>query len=367
METVPIYFAKNTVEVQVYPESVQNTAYKAIVLRKNADGEFIIKVNESAPLRSDFIKEKGYVFDIRHVLSNIFDNDATVPGTENIKKIKNYCVPIKVLTSSLVGQDEKTTDVIRVLNGYLKNRLFSQFGHEFGSITKRNYKEFLSTAPELKVTAKNVPEYLYFIGNIIEYPNSINVYANVIYTDATTEQINLSLIEGLTQTDVVFCNVSLDFVQSKSMKKIAEYEIFLSDENLKRISTYRQYIVDIAQPEIYYTLLYKTSLGTFDTAYFPADRDEFIEFDNQSFDTESETIDYFTEVTTKLHFRTGNLIQGYLDYLTDELSLSKEIYWLKDGRKIRLSKAGKTLKKYDPTLTQDSAIFEFRISKSDKL
>ena len=84
-----------------------------------------------------------------------------------------------------------------------------------------------------------------------------------------------------------------------------------------------------------------------------------------NFETKSTTIDYYSEAITKLNFRTGNLNQDWLVHLIEELIPSKEIYWLNGSERIRLAHTGKTLKIYDPTKAQESAIFEFRIAQTE--
>ncbi len=269
----------------------------------------------------------------------------------------------------------KDSEIFIILNGKLKNRYFNLFEHNFLSIinnsgkfsTKAQTKSFLTTAPIEKITDVNIPEYLYFLTNIQDCPSEINLKAIITYTDQTTEVIVLEQLTEIVMNNILLFNVSASLIISKanSLKEVFEYAIYLTDNQGNIISEKRVYIIDPQTHELTYNLLFRNNLGTFDTLRCTGERDEYLDFQVDSIETQSTVIDYYSEAVTKLNFRTGNLAANWLTYLVEELTASKEIYWLRGIERIRLAHAGKSLKTYDPTKTQDTAIFEFRIAQTE--
>jgi hypothetical protein len=145
---------------------------------------------------------------------------------------------------------------------------------------------------------------------------------------------------------------------------IREYYISVAVNN-SIISEARNYILDYQTQEQSINLLYRNQLGVFETARFTAERDEFVEFNVDSFETENQTIDYYSESITKLNLRTGYLQRHWLRHLVEELTASKEIYLLNGKQRIRLAHTGKNLKIYDPKTIQESATFEFKFAQTD--
>jgi len=372
MKATQVYTVKNKIEYQIGSVDSSIQPYQAIVYTKSDAGNFDVPINPKAPLRSDFIPNKGYLFDINQVINNcyLYDDDALPSNKEAfIRRVKGMIFPFQVQTKTYVANAETMiSPTMYVLNGLLKNRLFIEDYHNFLNKTFEAKKGYISTAPKEKLTDINATEYLYFLLNYDTVPDTIQLHCLAIFEDEDEEPegFTLSEISGLKSYDVLMFNVSPKDVISciNSLKPIREYYISIAIGTVL-ISEARNYILDYQTQEQTYNLLFRNQLGVFETARFTAERDEFVEFSIDSFESNKQTIDYHSESITKLNLRTGYLQRYWLRYLIEELTASKEIYWLSGKQQIRLAHTGKNLKIYDPKTIQESATFEFKIAQTD--
>ena len=372
MEATQVFTSKNKIQHQIGWLGTPIQPHQAIVYTKSAAGTFDVPINLKAPLRSDYIPNQGYIFDINQVINNChLYQDNALPSTQEglIRRVQGLLYPFQVQTKTYqLDAEISTSSTFFVLNGLLKNRLFIQENHNFFSLSDGTQKRFISTAPSEKITDINSNEYLYFLLNYQQLPESVEVHVLAIFEDSSKspETFILSEITGLSECDLILLNVSAQNVLSNvnSSEPVQEYVITLRANNVI-ISEAKTYIIDPQTQEQTCNLLYRNQLGVFETARFTAERDEYIEFSVDSFEANNQSIDYYSESVTKLNLRTGYLQKDWLRHLIEEITASKEIYWLRGKDRIRLAHTGKNLKIYDAKTIQESATFEFKITQTD--
>lgn len=372
MEATQVFTAKNKIQYQIGWLGVPIQPHQAIIFAKSAQGSFDIPINAKAPLRSDYIPNRGYIFDINQVINNcyLFQDDA-IPSNQEvfIRRVRGMIYAFQVQTKTYQPNAEaNSSPILYVFNGLLKNRLFIEEDHNFFNKNTLGKKRFVSTSPAEKITDIKAKEYLYYLMNYDEVPETLKLHVEVIFEDKTLQPkgFDVAEITGLKPYELVLFNVSPENILNSinEDRPIREYIITVTAGNTV-ISEAKSYILDYQTQEQTINLLFRNQLGVFETARFTAERDEFVEFSIDSFEANNQTIDYYSESVTKLNLRTGYLQKGWLQYLVEELTASKEIYWLKGKQRIRLAHTGKNLKIYDPKVIQESATFEFKIAQTD--
>jgi hypothetical protein len=336
-----------------------NTQLQKLYL-KRADSSLI---NPNTPLLAP-ITGLSFHFNLKTILNNksLFVND-TLPtvGEKGIWRTKGLTEHIFVTVNDAI------TEEIDVIHASLPERIFYQFEQTYFSNLDKFNSPFLSIAPILKKTKSTTPQYLYYLNNLNPMPSELRLWATVI-TDDVIHRINIANFTQPIPNAIYGCTVGLTDIikgQNIDINAVTRYAVYLSGPDDKAITELRTYIIDDSFQEDTQVLLFRNNFNVFDTLEFTGTYSSSNDYEHSSFKTENTVIDYNTEITQKLTFRTGALEQNWLQYIADVLMNSNEIYHLRpDGSRVRLSKLTKTLKTRDEKSITDTAEIEFRIAKN---
>ena len=227
-----------------------------------------------------------------------------------------------------------------VLKAGVDERIFSAWQTRLFSHPQGLAYKFLTNKPNPCLIQADQPEYLYFLTNFSPLPTTLHLRADVHYADGSTATKTALSVSGITAFTVYSVPVSVDILQLKQdPKEVDSYDVWLSDQNLARVSEMKKYVIDKRHyPQTRY-ILFSTGLGGFDTlALFgkgkesiKITREESTRFTPFGADpTYSETVvnQAFGERT--LTVNTGHLSSDQLNYL-DELAFAKECFLVSEG------------------------------------
>jgi hypothetical protein len=325
---------------------------------KRADGSII---NADAPLLAPLLGV-SFKFNLKTILNNraLFPNDA-IPnaGKKGIWRVNGLTERILLTINNAPSAE------LDIIFASLPQRVYYKYEQTYFSNLDRLNKPFLSIAPAVKKTKSTTPQYLYYLNNLSITPTSIKLYAQVYLYDNTLQKILLSEI-ATAPNDVLGCTVGLQDIianQTIDSQNVAKYAIYLADQYDKRITEIRHFIIDDSFQEDTQVLLFRNNFNVFDTLEFEGTYSSTNDYVHSSFISEKSLIDYNSEITQKIIFRTGALEQNFLEYISDVLMTSDEIYRIRpDGSRVRLSKLTKSLKTRDEKSVSDIAEIEFRIA-----
>ena len=114
-----------------------------------------------------------------------------------------------------------------------------------------------------------------------------------------------------------------------------------------------------------FDLIFRNSFNLFDSVRFDGSFSQNFESTSQTATiANNELIEFENEGFQTLKLNTGRLLRGWLQYLK-ELMLSDEVYWVRDGKLVKVIKTGKSLSLEDTAKRDDVGSFEFRLAKTE--
>lgn len=218
----------------------------------------------------------------------------------------------------------------------------------YSHLTANN--QFLTWQPASKVTGLRTPERMYFYNSA---SRSILLKSTKRYTDGTSSTVTLytrSCEVGVVEIDCSFANFASGTV------KIEQYDIWLESGGV-RISETRSFVPDYRYYRNEDHLVFRNSLGGYDTLRCTGRRTSLPEFDRETFEDDNKLMQALENlITSKFELNTGSLDADAAAWL-DELFLSREVFWITGGRLITILITGN---KKNPT-TDDQLRFSFDI------
>jgi len=356
MTYLPVYFAKNN---YYYAFPFGDASYLQAVLF-NSD----TALNPLAPMLAGSISDY-YKFNLKEVLStaSIFPkielSNLPTNGHANLKLVKT----IKVRTNPFGSNAYSFSADFHFLSASITPLLEDVYGQNLSVNYLGAKKKFLSNSPKKKLTDSNCQEWLYFLNNISENVTDFTLNIRVFKKDYQQVIFTETLVSE--KYDILTFNTAWQRIKTTYNlgDEVIRYDCFLTANN-EIISETKTYYIDHYPPEEVEVLYFKTRFGLFDSIRFLGSKTLSNEYEHLSFETPAEQIDYLTTTQTKVLFRTGELIQGWLEYLADELLSSQEIYWdYQLEQKVKLSKTATSITYLDPTDVSDDIELEFKFAK----
>ena len=251
-----------------------------------------------------------------------------------VASIENNRVP--VAGSMRVGPPEY------VLKGQLATEQFAGWRDQFFTTYLSDTRQFLTWQPDAQRIDPEQPNWLYFLVNMTPRPQSLTLRIGVTYADGTTDTLTGPTAANpyaytVYSIPVGFGQLNLDATERQTGKLIHSYQVWLVNEQQRRLTQVRTYYVETEPPRNVRYLIFANSLGGYDTlrctgiatdslglkavtaqrslpsGYLPTSAELF---------TASKTGDRAMTINTGLQEDPANL-----DYL-QELALSEDVYVL---------------------------------------
>ena len=203
----------------------------------------------------------------------------------------------------------------------------------FWSTYQADKRQFLTWQPNNKTIGKTQEEYLSFLINFFPKPSKVRLRVQTYTVNGSTIQTRAEL-ENVAMNMIVLCPVGAEALELAD--DVIKYEVWLSDEQNRRLSEVRTYVIDQQYRPNERHILFSNSLGGFDTLRLIGKGSETLKV-SQTFaqrDSNQQAVDWFemvvinTEGRKELTISTGWFGQNGKDFLKylDELLLSEEMY-----------------------------------------
>ncbi|MEA5259465.1 DUF5977 domain-containing protein [Arcicella aquatica] len=206
----------------------------------------------------------------------------------------------------------------------------------FWNVNQAQKRQFLTWQPNEKVIGKTQEEYLSFLINFFPRPSKVCLRIEAYKADKTSTVFTKGNLENVAMNMIVLCPVGAEALGLGD--DVVKYDVWLSDEQNRRFSEVRTYIIDPQFRPNERHILFSNSLGGFDTLRLIGKGSETLKV-TQTFaqrDNQQKSIDWLemvainTEGHRELTISTGwfdRNAKKYLRYL-DELMLSDEMYFI---------------------------------------
>lgn len=238
----------------------------------------------------------------------------------------------EVIEPSLMDRYQPTRTAMRA---GLALRDFVGYEHSFFSRYQTEKMQFLTWHPNNKMVSPAQRDYLYFLLNLSEVPETINLRVRITKTDGSRDVFTKATISGLRQFHIVCCQIGPDVLDLGA--DVVKYEVWLSDSENQRFTETRTYFIDRRKFAFERFLLFSNSLGGFDSIRLTGIATQETDVTKNTSRKEREAgngLD-FSELqiisvseTSGIKLSTGFFEQNadtYLDYLR-ELMLSEVIF-----------------------------------------
>jgi len=222
----------------------------------------------------------------------------------------------------------------------LQNDDFVAFGDTFFNKWQLGARQFLTWQPNYKRIGKAQEEYLYFLLNFTPKPQTLNLRVQHYDADGYgSDAITAMNLANPLLYSVVCCPVGPEILAIP--ETAVRYDVWLSNEDNKRVSEIRSYFIDIFSEVFDRSILFVNSLGGWDTLRLNGQAQRTLKVSQMVAELErpadapvdfSELKIINIEGEYELVVSTGyfkNNAADYLKYL-DELLLSEELFLITD-------------------------------------
>lgn len=286
----------------------------------------------------------------------------------------NQTTPFKLREVVAGGTPLVSTDVVCPTKWAIKAGLseadFANWSDNFWSVLQPQNRSFLTWQPNNKTIGATQEEYLSFLMNISPKPSQVRLRVQTYLSDGTTSVSTVKSLENVSLNVIVLCPVS---VQALALAdSVVKYDVWLSDEQNRRLSEVRTYLVDRLYRTNERHILFSNSLGGFDTLRCIGKATETLKV-TQTFaqrDDAQKGLDWLemvvinTEGKRELSVSTGFFkSKQQLEYL-DELMLSDEIYLITDKGHVPMKRDTATLINVEDNVDVKARSFSFTLDKT---
>lgn len=248
-----------------------------------------------------------------------------------------------------------TTGTYSAILGGLSQLKLSEFAIEnisfYTHLISKN--PFLTWQPVVKVTGLRTPERMYFYNSA---SRTISLKSRKWFTDGTNATVTLYTLAcntGIVEIDCSYGNFFMGTV------KLDQYDIWLESEG-SVISEVRSFVPDYRYYRNEEHIVFRNSLGGYDTLRCTGRRTDLPEFDRETFEDENKMMQALQNLqTNNFEINTGSLDADAAAWM-DELFLSREVFWITNERLIPILITGKKKNK----TTDDQLRFSFDIEFS---
>ncbi|GLU54464.1 hypothetical protein Dfri01_39250 [Dyadobacter frigoris] len=142
-------------------------------------------------------------------------------------------------------------------------RDFVGYEHSFFSRYQAVKRQFLTWHPNKKLISPNQREYLDFLLNLADVPQTIKLRVRITRSNGQREVLTKSSISGLRQFQIIRCQVGPQVLELDP--DVIKYEVWLSDVNDQRFTETRTFNIDSRKHPFERFLLFSNSFGGFDS------------------------------------------------------------------------------------------------------
>lgn len=142
-------------------------------------------------------------------------------------------------------------------------RDFVGYEHTFFTRYQAEKKQFLTWHPNNKTIGPKQKEYLYFLLNLLEVPETVELRVRLTKQDGSRPIFTKASIAGLRAFQVICAQITPEILELDN--DVLQYEVWLSDGNNQRFTEVRTYIIDRKKYEFERFLLFSNSFGGFDS------------------------------------------------------------------------------------------------------
>ncbi|MPR36555.1 hypothetical protein [Salmonirosea aquatica] len=155
---------------------------------------------------------------------------------------------------------EKTLPKAQAIKAGLANEDFVAFGEAFWNVWQAEHRQFLTWQPDHKRVGRSQEEYLYFLLNISPAPEQVRLRVQHYPADGSIpEAVTVLTLDNPLLYAVVGCPVGAAVLGIPAT--VTRYEVWLSDQNDRRLSETRTYLPDDAYQPQERSVLFVNSLG----------------------------------------------------------------------------------------------------------
>ena len=249
------------------------------------------------------------------------------------------------LTEQVTGGDpavDTTSELGKMyaIKAGLANEDFYSFGDSFFKNWQLGARQFLTWQPNYKRIAAHQEEYLYFLLNFTPKPQTLQLRFQTYGADGlSSEAVTAFPLLNAPLYSVVCCPVGMSALDISA--DAVRYDVWLSNEDNKRVSEVRSYLVDSSYEAYDRQILFVNSLGGWDTLRLNGQAQQTLKVSQITAEIErpaaagidfSELKIISIEGEYEIQVSTGFFKRDALTYLKylDELLLSEEIYLVTD-------------------------------------
>lgn len=207
---------------------------------------------------------EGCTFRLESLLAGKVSFQLPEKGQTNLSIIATLTSPYQ-LREIIEPAIKNTLNNSRVcIRAGLALRDFVGYGHQFFSRNQAEKMQFLTWQKPKKTIGGKQEEFLYFLMNLSPLPTTINLRAQITYSNGTTEVVTKKTLDGALAYQVICAPVG-PLALGLTAENVVKYEVWLSDENLHRFSEVRCFFIDRRKHRYERSILFANSFGGFDT------------------------------------------------------------------------------------------------------
>ncbi len=207
-----------------------------------------------------------------------------------VHEFSNYIQPFKIgLAEKFNGMVQKITyDALRhAIGGGLSREqlvLRNEIGESFFEDSD-NKKRFLSWAPLTREIGSSVPQKLFFVFQNVSGYSQYRLAVNVIYQDGSSAKVYRSSLVSITPWRVIELVTGFDQLLLGTVdpiKSVANWSVYLENENGVQISEARGYIIDPDYYENQRVFMFRNSFSAYDIVRFTGKMEMDVNYDRIS-------------------------------------------------------------------------------------
>jgi len=222
----------------------------------------------------------------------------------------------------------------------LANEDFYAYGDSFWKNWQIGQRQFLTWQPNYKSIFEDQEEYLQFVLNFTPKPQVLKLrYQSYDNDGVSSDAITAMSLANPLLYSVITCPVGMEALAIPA--DAARYDVWLSNEQDKRVSEVRSFFVDHSHEEFDRSILFVNSLGGWDTLRLTGQAQRSLKVVQSTAEIErpadagvdfSELKIISIEGEYDFQISTGYLKRDAINYLRylDELLLSEEVYLITD-------------------------------------
>lgn len=348
-----IFFSKNDYLISV--PAASGLYKQAIVLIDGAE------VNNDAPELAGTVNNQC-VFNLKNILSTYPFPSILYSELPSEKRAVQLVKNITVKTNNLGVNDFVISNPILFTEGYLDIERQLEHGIDFIKYWSETMG-FYSTRPIIKETSDSLREWIYYLNNSNNNYTALSLQIDFFDDNGLISNHTISL--NCAKNDLLIFDVSWSHLQIgfNDIGSCSYYQCYIKAGETTLTQKYH-FQIDRFEPENLEILYFRNSFGIWDSIRFMKEATISKDFEHLSFESTQKRMNYLSWVNTKVSFPTGFLVQGWLQYLVDELLTSKEVYWLKSNKEVLVTPITTSSVVYDPE-KMDEAVFEFKLANYD--